>query len=110
MLFRVVLTSVTVTSTVYVWEAAVAPTLTTSDDEMQEVKGSARSCSNLRWATVMAPARIAAAELYFMAYTQSGTMPVRTIRNSTSAIHVSSRVNPRFACCFVCVLMQPALY
>src|SRR6185503_14244552 len=82
--------------------------VTTSDDEAQEVKESARSCSNLRCATVMAPARIAAAELYFTAKTQRGTMPVRTTRKTTRAIHVSSRVKPPFACCFVCILMQPA--
>src|SRR6185369_12819071 len=109
MLFKVELTSVTVTSIVYVCDAALGPTVTTSEDEMQEVKESARSCSNLRCATVMAPARIAAAELYFMAYTQRGTMPVSTIRNSSSAIHVSSRLKPRFACCVVCFLI-PALY
>src|SRR5215213_3021826 len=105
MAFKVELTSVTVTSIVYVCDPAVGPTVVTSDDEVQEVKGSPRSCSNLRCATVMAPARTAAAELYFMAYTQSGTMPVRTIRNRTIAIHVSSRVKPRFVCWFVCIFI-----
>src|SRR5215213_9974528 len=108
MAFKLELTSVTVTSTVYVCDAPVGPTVTTSDDEMQEVKGSARSCSNLRCATVMAPARIAAAESYFIAYTQRGTMPARTIRNTSSAIHVSSRVKPQIACCLFCILMQRA--
>src|SRR5215213_9280635 len=56
----------------------------------------------------MAPARIAAAESYFIAYTQRGTMPARTIRNTSSAIHVSSRVKPQIACCLFCILMQRA--
>ena len=30
------------------------------------------------------------------------------MRNTSSAMHVSSRVKPLFACCFVCVVMQPA--
>src|SRR5918996_373714 len=101
MSFRVALTSVTVTSTVYVCDPAVGPIVMTSDEEIQEVKGSARSCSNLRCATVIAPARIAAAELYFMAYTHRGTIPVRTTINDTNAIQVSSKVKPRWvSCCF----------
>jgi len=87
--FKVSLVSVTVMSTVYGDDEVEV-----SDDEMQEVKGLARSCSSLRCATASAPARIAAAELYLMAYTQRGATPLKMIISNTSAMVVSIKVKP----------------
>jgi len=94
--FKLLLTGVTITSTVYVSDPVVVdPTVTTSlGDEVQEVKGDARSCSSLRCAIARASARIAAAELYFTAYTKRGKTPLEMIIINTSAMQVSIKVKP----------------
>src|SRR6266404_6741708 len=105
---KLLVTSLTVMSTVYVSDPVVDdPTVTTSLDvevqevkgvaEVQEMKGDARSCSSLRCAIARASARIAAAELYFTAYTKRGKTPLEMIIINTSAMQVSTKVKPRWS-------------